>query len=166
MKSKPIKKHHFLLLELLIAFALLTVSITPLIKIPLRLLKEELSSLYEIESYFLSERALCRCKEKLYLGSVSWASIEESYTQPLLIEQTSVEIGYSNLAKNKAQIDCILKTISIKQNQQSQKFAYVELCIFVIPHKKTYKKKKFIHKLFVCQENSAEFPPGLPHTDS
>ncbi len=68
-------KRPFLLLELLIAFSLVTIFAFPLIFNPLNRLNKELGKLEQIETERLSELLLSEVKENLYLNKVPWKKI-------------------------------------------------------------------------------------------
>lgn len=68
-------KRPFLLLELLIAFSLVTIFAFPLILNPLHRLNLEFKKLEEIEKERLSELVLATLKEKLYLNEIPWEKI-------------------------------------------------------------------------------------------
>ncbi len=88
-------KRPFLLLELLIAFSLVSLFAFPLIFNPLNKLNNELTKLEEMERERYSELLLADIKERLYLNEIPWKKIpsKKPETKPTL-EPTKEEYTF------------------------------------------------------------------------
>lgn len=71
------KKRSFLLLEVLIAFLLVTLCLVPLVKQPLKLYKEEMAYLEQMEKERLADWTFTEVKELLLKNEIPWEKIPE-----------------------------------------------------------------------------------------
>lgn len=69
------KKRTFLLLEILIAFVLVSLCIVPLVKQPLKLYREEILALEKMERERMADWAFTEIREKLLTHEILWAKI-------------------------------------------------------------------------------------------
>ena len=94
------KKRHFILLEILIAVALLSLCITPLITHPIRLYKKELKTLEELQIQRLKHEAFLAIKKQLFKNKIDWDSFSNKNREKVPIheiKELEIEIdGFKN----------------------------------------------------------------------
>lgn len=73
--DRVLNRRSFLLLEVLIAFLILTVCLIPLIKTPLLFYRSEVEQLEKIERENLADWTFSEIKEGLYLGRIPWREL-------------------------------------------------------------------------------------------
>lgn len=78
-----LKKHPFILLELLIAMTLLSFTTLPFIHIPFNYLQNELKSLKKIELERIAELSIIETKALLYQNSIAWESLTKPHKPSL-----------------------------------------------------------------------------------
>lgn len=88
------KKRTFLLLEVLIAFILVTICIIPLVKQPLKLYKDEMVHLEQLELERLADWTFLEVKELLLKNEIPWEKIPEKKmeTGPFSMQASSIQI--------------------------------------------------------------------------
>jgi len=88
------KKRPFLLLEILIAFFLISLCIVPLVKKPLALYRSELKQLEEIEKERLADWTFSEVKEILLKNEIPWAKIpnKDETTDPFPLADGVIEL--------------------------------------------------------------------------
>ncbi len=75
-------KHHFTLIEVLLAIAILSSAIVPLLAPQLWMVKEERQFLHEIQAANLSQEYLAYFLEKIYEHQISWEELISSQNIP------------------------------------------------------------------------------------
>lgn len=70
-----VKKRNFLLLEILIAFSIVTLCIVPLVRHPFQMIKYELVQLEQMEKERLADWAFSEVKEMLLKNEIPWKKI-------------------------------------------------------------------------------------------
>ena len=88
---KPIKKlkHSYLLLELIIAIALLSLFLVPMLGSPLLHVKKQKNELLSLLVQNKSESLLIELEEKLVTGAIPWQTLLESSRKKKLLESIS-----------------------------------------------------------------------------
>lgn len=88
------KKRTFLLLEVLLAFSLVTLCIIPLVRQPLKLYKSEVECLEKLEMERLAEWTFSEIKEILLRNEIPWEKIPAKSTtsEPFPLSDAKVEI--------------------------------------------------------------------------
>jgi hypothetical protein len=82
MKRRPIRKRSFLLVELLVALALVTLLAIPLLRPHLGALHQEMELLREMQLELGAQRALAQVQEKMYRHEITWEEIQGGGTRP------------------------------------------------------------------------------------
>lgn len=88
------KKRSFLLLEILIAFSLVTICIIPLVRQPLKLYKEEMECLEKMEMERLADWTFTEVKEILLKKEIPWEKIpaKSQYTEHFPLPPSTIQI--------------------------------------------------------------------------
>jgi hypothetical protein len=88
------KKKSFLLLEVLIALTLVTISALPLVKEPLHLFKAEFKAFEELEQERLANLAFVEVKEAFYNHKIPWEKIPEKKdtSSPIPLSPVTIQI--------------------------------------------------------------------------
>lgn len=91
-----LKKHPFILLELLIAISLVTTVILPFIDQPFFYLKEEVNSLVKMELERAAEAALVDIKGDLYQNKIDWETLTKRGSPSLPDLEKKIQISLPN----------------------------------------------------------------------
>ena len=95
-KIKKVKKHTYLLLELLLAMFLLSLFLAPMLSSPfayVRKQKQEISAIYfQLEE----EKLLAHIEEHLRTGLISWNTLTSSEDSPVLLETRPFKLPDDN----------------------------------------------------------------------
>ena len=92
-------KKSYLLLEIVIAFTLFASCAIPLIQQPFRLLQKEKKMIEEIEIERLASLAFAETYLKLSRQEWSWAELERSKENPILISEIKERINFTKELK-------------------------------------------------------------------
>ena len=89
MRKKP-----FLLLEILIAFALVELCAVPLVRKPLKMFREEMKYLLEMEQERLADWTFTEIKELLLKNEIAWEKIplKKGKSGPFELPNATIEI--------------------------------------------------------------------------
>lgn len=168
---KPIKKlkHSYLLLELIIAIALLSLFLVPMLGSPLIHVKKQKAELLSLLLQNKSENLLIDLEEKLVTGAIPWQTLLESSRKKKLLESISplkLEQGFPLVEAN-----IYLVRSTFAKNNQGTSLGKVNVLIEFkrIPDKKKKEKEKdlFLKKtcatFFVSKKN---LTPALEHEKS
>lgn len=157
-KIKKAKKQSYLLLELLLAFFLLTLFLAPMLSSPfayVRKQKEEITFLYfSLEE----EKLLSQIEEKLRSGQIPWETLLSSEEAPVLLETKTLKIpGDDRIYEAK-----LFLAKGTFKTQEGVCFGTVKAAIkiFQKAQKKPKKKPAFL-TLFVLKKYE-----GAPHAAS
>lgn len=93
------KKRTFLLLEVLIAFVLVTLCLIPLVRQPLKLYKDEMKYLEKMECERLADWTYTEVKEILLKNGIPWKKIPEKgvESEPFALAPATIQIPGCNL---------------------------------------------------------------------
>jgi hypothetical protein len=158
------KKQSYLLLELLIAFFLLALFLTPLLGSPFSYLKKQRKAIHMLRLELEGEKHLAKIEEQLRTSEISWSQIAESANRPILLSTEEIRIKE---AKKITRYESKLFLGKSKlQEEQDSAFAAVKA------HIKIYeagKKKPLIYQasntLTVQRKNLME-PPALENRNA
>lgn len=146
MKKKPfIHKRSFLLLELLISFALLTLCLFPLVKPHLAIYTSEKTQLKKMQLAAHAETAFCRIKEILHDGKTySWVDLHRR------IEGTLPDCSIQISADKKATYTCryVLEKLD-ESHHGSVKALLLDVSLFF---KCNQEESSFSHTLYLERE--------------
>jgi hypothetical protein len=93
---KKIKKN-YLLLELLIAFFLLSLFLAPLLHSPFAHLRKQQKEITAILLQIEEEKLLASIEENLRNGTISWNTLLETQTHPVLLQTISLRLAQDPL---------------------------------------------------------------------
>jgi hypothetical protein len=85
-----IKKHSYLLLELLIAVTLLSLFLVPVLSSPFSHIKRQKQEIISLSFHKEGERLLFLVEEKLRQGEISWKEISESQKEKVFLDIPSL----------------------------------------------------------------------------
>lgn len=123
------KKEPFLLLEILIAFFLVTLCIVPLVKQPLQLYKSELERLEEMERERLADWTFTEVKEMLIKNEIPWAKFPAKlqWSEPFFLPDGVIEMP--GCKPKKVRRSFALKGRGIKENSQKEEIRQIGIYI-------------------------------------
>lgn len=141
------KKRPYLLLELLIAFALLTTCLLPLTQNPLTMVGQERKMLEELELARIADLMFADVKYRLYTNKISYEELtkwEEKQEPPL-----KLEIGKNYTKEFKREIR--LRSKKINKGKAGEEIRIVNVHIVFVDRKKKENQHttKFKYKVFV-----------------
>jgi len=85
------KRHTYLLLELLLAFSLLSLFLTPLLNTPFSYLKKQRQEILSLRWQQEGEKGLINIEEQLRTGEIPWDSIVKAQKQPVPLSTYSFQ---------------------------------------------------------------------------
>jgi len=91
-KIKKIKKHSYLLLELLLSFFLLTLFLAPMLSSPFAYVRRQMAEMATIYFQLEEEKLLASIEENLRTGKVSWDTLLTSEESPVLLETKTIKV--------------------------------------------------------------------------
>ena len=77
--KRPIRKRSYLLLEIVISLALISLCLLPLIRPHLKIKQSQASYTKEIDAFPRFQNAFCQVKELLYEQQISWKDLNKGY---------------------------------------------------------------------------------------
>jgi hypothetical protein len=142
-------KKSFLLLELMMALALISGCALPLIRGPLFFCKMHLSASQQLELFFLSEKALSEVKQSLYEHSISWKEIAAAQKEPLRLCKKSIYIKKidSTFLEDREIHSCLIKT-----DREGNPWAKITVKISYYNPNKKKAIKTYTHILTTCEK--------------
>ena len=149
---KTVKKiHSFMLLELLIGLALLTLCLMPFVSLPSKSLERELLSLQQLVLNHLSEEACALIKEQIYTQKIAFPFKENK----LLVLDDKISLPIQEFAKKPFSRKGVLMS-SHKKGKDGIDYFLVKLRVTFVDLTKRKRSKPiyFWHKFFVAQKNS------------
>ncbi|NGX47491.1 MAG: hypothetical protein K1000chlam3_00865 [Chlamydiae bacterium] len=95
MPKTASKKHSFVLLEILIAFALVSIAILPFFRYPFQHMQKELSTLFEMELERIAQNKLTELHTQLFQKSIAEQLIfaDGRQTKPIETNRISVDLA-------------------------------------------------------------------------
>lgn len=145
-----LKKHPFILLELLIAIALVSFTTLPFIHYPFFYLKEETSSLIRMELERAAEVALIEIKADLYQNNIPWDTLIKKANSSLPDIQKKVRVSLpNNIVKTYTQ-NVFFSLLKQKKGSGEEELFLVHVkTVFEAPKEK---KKMIINKEIVIKQ--------------
>ena len=148
-----------MLLELLIAFSLLSIFAFPLVSISLKRFNSEVAALEKIERFRLAELALCEVKEKLYQNEIVWKSIPQKKRLKATRTLKKKEFKLGSLGKKVWDIHVFLYWDSPpKKTETGTLFGLLRCDLFLTPAGKKIvaKDPDYVQKIFVYSSTPLE----------
>lgn len=147
MFAKRRKKRPYLLLELLIAFALLTACLLPLTQNPLTMVGKEREMLQELELTREADLLFADVKQRLYTNKISYENLTRSEETLKLFK---LELG-KNYTKEFNREIRFRASAKPKKGKAGEDIRLVKVHIVFVSKKKQKKKntQKFIYNVFV-----------------
>jgi hypothetical protein len=149
MKRARTKKHSFLLLELMVALALVSTCAIPLVRTPFLYMRRQTLALEEIQLHLESEKALGFIKEKFYRNEIAWKDLDSGQKKPLVLSEDSLDLPNLGASYHRT---CRIKSVQIKDGKNEEIWAKVILEINFTQPRSKKKEKKFFHTLALCQK--------------
>lgn len=133
------RKRPFLLLEVLIALALVAMFSVPLIRGPLVLFRSQMESFIQLECERIASLSLAEIKEKLYLEEVSWENPR--------ISLPPVEVNLPHSIHKKIDRECTI-TVKDKEGEDAlYRIMKIKLTLHHSDKKETYWYQVFLQKI-------------------
>ncbi len=150
MKLLIIKKHSFLLLELLVALFLLSTMILPFAYLPIRALQKEYISLQEMQVRRLADLQFSVIKKDLY-------SQEKKFLAVLLAKGPKEKIELSAPKSFILKLGSSSKKLIMKEygytHLQEENHYLIRILIEIYPENAKAKKRYFIYQLLIKKSN-------------
>ncbi len=156
-RVKKAKKSSYLLLELLLAFFILSLFLAPMLSSPFSYMRKQIKDMTSIYLQLEEEKLLFRIEEDLRTGKISWKSVISSEEGPTLLETRPVKVP-----GNKHQYEAKLFLIQGNfKEQEDIHFGTVKAAvkIFQVPHKKTQKKPATLSLFVLKKQTTAPHAP-------
>lgn len=149
MFAKRRKKRPYLLLELLIAFALLTACLLPLTQNPLTMVGKEREMLQELELAREADLLFADVKQRLYTNKIPYEKLipwDDKKLTPL-----KLELGKNYTKEFKREIRLRSQVEKIKKDKMGEEIRLINVHIVFISRSKKDKQKtvKFGYKVFI-----------------
>jgi hypothetical protein len=134
MKKKP-----FVLLEVLIAFNLVLICAVPLVKQPLKLFKDEMVHLQEMEQQRLADWTFTEIKEMLLKNEIPWEKIplRKARTGPFELPSMTIEIP--GCKQKEIQRHFTLYTSGEILGKQGEVYRQLHICVHLNIKKYTFR---------------------------
>jgi hypothetical protein len=131
-------KHHFLMLELLIALFLVGVCALPLAQLPINAVRQEIESSYHIGIQRLADLAFAQIKEKLYRGEITWQEISRSSSNKFMLSDDTDSISFDPLGTQEFNRKRFLYSVG-KKGKQGEEWRLVTFKVMFKPRGKKYR---------------------------
>lgn len=95
------RKRSFLLLELLVAIAILGLCALPLARIPLNTIQQGIESSYRVGMHRLGDLAFADIKEKVYKHEISWDELSHPFNKKYLVLSDQIDLSLKPLGSKK-----------------------------------------------------------------
>jgi len=152
-KVKKVKKHSYLLLELLVAFFLLSLFLAPMLSSPLALVRKQAREITAVYLKLEEEKYLALIEEDLRSGKTSWDTVLKSQHKPFLLYTKEIR-----LPGDKHVYHAKLFLLQGKfETQGSLSFGTVKAAVKIYQHpEKTPQKKPASLTLFLLKKQTVE----------
>ncbi len=152
-KVKKVKKHSYLLLELLVAFFLLSLFLAPMLSSPFAYVRKQMRDMTKVYLQLEEEKLLAVIEERLRSGSISWETLMASEKKPVLLETRALKFPgdeYEYEAK-------LFLAKAEFQNREDLSFGTVKagVKIYKLAQKKPLKKAASL-SLFILKKQTIE----------
>lgn len=130
------KKRPSILLEILLACALLTTAAVPLIRKPIQLYQTQMGALKEVEKQRLADLAFAEVKENLLKQKISWKKLPSKAVKQKLYPLAPVKINIPYCGQQLIKRRAILKLRREKVNMKGEIVRLLEIEIQFEPEKR------------------------------
>lgn len=142
------KRKAYLLLELLIAFSILSLCIVPLVRNPMHTAKQEIYSFERMEVERLAELAFAELLEKLYSKEIPLKAFEGDDSTPFF--QDKVKLNLPGILKRTFKRQVFIWTKTEKQGTEQNCYKLVNAKVTFQPLKKPKKfSSSFTTRFFI-----------------
>lgn len=147
------KKRPFLLMELLIAFALVTLFSFLLIRTPLLFFQRDIDCLARMELERQAEVAFAEIKSELYNNQIPWEEIAKEKKEASARSLGKITLSFGDLSKKTFERKATLWTKKQKGELGKEEFRRVRVLITFHPteKKKPSKPASFLYEVFVTR---------------
>ena len=148
---RKVKKHSYLLLELLVAFFLLSLFLAPMLSSPFAYARKQVQDVTAVYLTLQEERLLALIEEDLRTGKISWDALLSSQEKPFFIRTEKF-----TLPKDKHEYEAKLFLVRGKfETKDDLSFGTVKAAvkIYQVPQKKP-KKKLVSLSLFLLKKQT------------
>jgi hypothetical protein len=151
--------YSYLLLELLIALALVSLAILPFMSIPSRVMREELFAMQRLELQHVSDNTFALVKERILTREITAVQIAATKEKKALVIDDFVTLPVQELSQQRFARKCYLYSTSKKgANEEEHRLLTVEVFLKILPGKRasfySMKKKKnlfYKYKLYLSE---------------
>jgi hypothetical protein len=130
-----VKKRTFLLLEVLIAFVLVTICSIPLVKQPLKLYKDEMEYLEKMERERLADWTFTEIREMLLKNEIPWKKIPAKGVETAPFPLSPMVIEIPGCKTKVIERSFVLKGRGQKIGLNDAEFRQIGVYIFLNDHK-------------------------------
>jgi hypothetical protein len=151
--------YSYLLLELLIALALVSLAILPFMNIPSRAMREELFTIQRLELQHVSDNTFALVKEQILSRHITAEQLAAPKEKKALVINDVVSLPVKELSQYRFTRKCYLYSISKKEiNGEEHRLLTIEVFLKILPGKRasfySMKKKKTLfykYKLYLSE---------------
>lgn len=154
---KKIKKHPYLLLELLIAIALLSLFLAPMLRAPFSYLKRQKEEIISLFLQLEGEKIFIEAEEDLRTGLISWAKIEKSQKEKILVKSIP-HVFFPDNTFPKMEASLFLSKATLRKLESGTWAGTVQVNLEFSP---LSNKEKILHKVatvFFVSKKKLELP--------
>jgi hypothetical protein len=131
------KKRFFLLMEVMIALALIAISIVPLMRMPIVHFQREVEHLAQFEKHLIADWAFSEVKELLLKNSIPWEKLPRKNDPPLLYPLSKVDLEIPGIRTQTLARAAQLKCTGEKESENGNRYHLFEITIFLNEEKIT-----------------------------
>lgn len=142
------KKNSYLLLEFLLALAILSLTLGPLIQAPLSHLKRQIQETVSLCLACEARQILYTTQEKLYHNAIPWKQIELAEKSPVFIG--SQEVTFPGLPISPCQAEVFLSKAHIEKKDDTTDYGWVEVLVSFTPIQG--KREKYALTFFISKQ--------------
>lgn len=157
------KKRSFILIEILLAFVLVTICSIPLIRQPLKLYRLEIETLEQIERERLADWTFSEIKEKLFKNEISWEKIPQKNEKTAPFRLPSVSLHIPGCPKKTVERQFTLQGKGEKVGPQGEIYRTLKIEILFTPSLLTKKTSSYPYRLIV--KRLPKNPPEAPQAE-
>ena len=125
------QKRTFLLMEVMIALALIALCIAPLMRMPILHFQKQVEHLVQFEKHRIADWSFSEVKELLLKNSIPWEKLPKKKAPPLLYPLPKVELEIpgirSQTVERRAQFECTGE----KEGENGNEYHLLEITILL-----------------------------------
>jgi len=149
---KKIKKHHFLFIELIIAFTIVSLVALPLVRNPIKSFQSQLDILEKSECERIADLTFGEIKQKLYRNEILWQELPQKGDPKITFNYKPITVHIEGFINRAIPRMATIKTKKEKKGDLDSIYRLLEIEIILMPpslkHKKT-KTMKFTHQCLI-----------------